>query len=114
MIAAADSFEGQYASEAALVGALLGRIKIAARERGWRGTFLIDADWLTGLERRDPASPDAAPAFTGCPPTCLIVLGPGHGDVTVTEVSALIREKRAAAKAAAARLTSIQQEGRLL
>jgi hypothetical protein len=88
MIALADSFTPQYPSEKALVGAIVGKLKIEARERGWKGTKLLEAEWIDRKRQAERGY------VSGGDPIALVVIGPGHGDVTVDEVSAFIRDKR--------------------
>lgn len=92
MIALADSMSGQYASEKLLARHLLGRLKLEAREKGWKGNFLLDADWITDLDvvRQTPLGD----VITRHEPILLVIIGPGHGDVTVDELRNFIRAKK--------------------
>lgn len=75
MISYADAFTGQYRDERQLCEAVLGRLKIEGRERGWRGFHLVDAAW------------------TACtPPILAITLGPGHSDPGPDDVRAICRK----------------------
>lgn len=75
----ADAFTGQYKDRPAFIEALLGRLKIEARQDGWPGVQLEDVDWI---ERKDEA------------PIAVIQLRPGHGDVNVADVRIFLVEKR--------------------
>lgn len=78
MIALADQFIGQYPTEKALVGAVIGKLMIEARARGWKGVVLLDADWTEEFGA----------------PICAVQIGPGHGVVTIENVREFIRDKR--------------------
>lgn len=75
----ADAFEGQYKDKPAFIEALLGRLKIEARQDGWPGVQLEDVDWI---EER------------GKSPIAVIQLRPGHGDVNVADVRIFLAEKK--------------------
>ena len=77
--ATADCFTGQYKDRPSFISGILGRLKIAAKQDGWPGTVLFDADWLEE---------------TGKPPLAVIALQPGTGDVTVADVRLFLVEKR--------------------
>ena len=94
MIATSDMFTGQYRDQAQMIEALIGRVRIAARERGWSEIALLDFDWIEAP--RPGAAADA-------PPLATIVVGPGHSGVTVEDCRRMLREKLAAARRAAAR-----------
>jgi hypothetical protein len=75
----ADAFGGQYKDKPAFIEAILGRLKIEARQDGWPGVQLEDVDWI---EKR------------GEPPIAVIQLRPGHGDVNVADVRIFLADKR--------------------
>jgi len=75
----ADAFEGQYKDKPAFIEAILGRLKIEARQDGWPGVQLEDVDWI---EARDK------------PPIAVIQIRPGHGDVNVADVRIMLAEKK--------------------
>lgn len=75
----ADVFTGQYKDRPTFIQSLLGRLKIEAKQDGWPGTAIVDADWI---EKR------------GEPPMAVIQLMPGNGDVSVADVRIFLVEKR--------------------
>lgn len=79
-IATSDSFTGQYRDKAAMIGAMLGRIKIEARLDGWEGTVLQDVMWIEGKG--------------GAPDEATIALDRGAGDVSIDDVRAFLREQK--------------------
>jgi hypothetical protein len=78
-IATSDSFTGQYRDKAAMIGAMLGRIKIEAHSCGWEGTVLQDVQWTPGK--------------AGAPDEAIIALDRGLGDVTIDDVREFLREQ---------------------
>lgn len=93
MIATADSLDGQYRDHAAMIEAMIGRVTIEARGRGWKGLKLLAFDWRADLEfARDGE-------LVKHPPIALIVAGPGHGQITVAECRAILKDKIAAQRA---------------
>lgn len=89
MIATSDQFTGQYRDQAAMIEALIGRAKLAARQlRDWREISLIDFDWA-----EEPPAGALVQA-----PIATIVVGPGHSGVTVEDCRRKLKEKRAAAR----------------
>lgn len=77
--ATADVFTGQYKDRPTFIAGILSRLKIAARQDGWPGTALFDADWI---EER------------GKEPMALIHLQQGTGDVSVADVRIFLIAKR--------------------
>lgn len=80
MIVTSDIFTAQYKDEATFVEAILGRLKIEAREMGWRGTALDWIEWRPADERRGPL--------------CTITIREGKGDVTVADCRLALKTQR--------------------
>lgn len=79
-IATSDHFTGQYRDKAAMIGAMLGRLKVEARRDGWGGTVLQDAIWTPGAG--------------GEPDQATIALDRGQGDATIDDVRMFLREQK--------------------
>jgi len=79
-LSTADSVSAGYPNERLLVASVIGRLVLAARDLGWRGTRLVDAAWHEG---------DRLVA---------VAVAPGDGEVTVDQVSKFLKEARRAAK----------------
>lgn len=90
MIATSDQFTGQYRDQAQMIEAMIGRARIAAREKGWSEIKLVDFEWHEHPGRG--ALVDA--------PLATIVVGPGHSGVTVEDCRRKLKEKLEAAKKA--------------
>lgn len=75
-LSTADSVSAGYPNERLLVASVIGRLRIAAGELGWRGTRLVDAAWHEG---------DRLVA---------VAVAPGDGDVSVDQVSKFLKDQR--------------------
>lgn len=75
----ADIFTGQYKDRPTFIASILSRLKIAAKQDGWPGIALFDADWI---EER------------GKQPMAVIHLQQGTGDVSVADVRIAVIEKQ--------------------
>ena len=81
--ATADYFTGQYQDRTAFVGAVLGRLLLEARQDGWPGTAIEDADWIEE---------------TGRPDMAVLSLRPAIGNVTIADVRMFLIDKKNRAK----------------
>lgn len=78
-ILAGDAFDSRYRSERQMVEAVIGRIAIAAREDGWPGMKLADAEWTgSGFGKEITLTIDRA----------------DRGAVTVDDVGKFLRAKK--------------------
>jgi hypothetical protein len=82
MIAIADHLSATYPDMKTLAASLVSALGIEMKARGWTGVKILDADYC---DQEPPAS-------------LLIVIGPGHEELSVPAVRTFVRKKRLTAK----------------
>jgi len=86
--ATADYFTGQYKDRTTFMAAILGRLQLEARQDGWTGSAIFDADWIEE---------------TGKPDMAVLSLQPSTGNVTIANVRLFLIEKKNKARQQAER-----------